>query len=347
MRFLLDNISTFGGDLDSLIILTTLIVMPSFVIAASVFIYYILRYKKRRDDQKAEYILGDEKYGHKIARNILIIDVIVFLLDIVILWGSVSAWSHININFKKEGSKWYFADKKTGKLVETPKSKILEVRIILRAFTFDFQYPGPDGILDTADDIFVSKPKNELHVPVNRKIIVHLSAPDVIHSFWVKSLRFKQDAIPGREITRWFEIDKNLVDKIGSTVNWGKDINMEAVRSAALSYRLAREDYAKGEKTKTELLEQREKLRTVYNDNQLGARLFEIACAEICGPGHYDMSAWMVVDSEESFNRYMNKLIEEQKPASAPKPKKEQKVDTKQDKKTDINKKDEKKIDKK
>jgi cytochrome c oxidase subunit II len=37
----------------------------------------------------------------------------------------------------------------------------------------------------------------ELHVPVGQKVILNMSAQDVIHSFWVPQFRIKQDVIPG------------------------------------------------------------------------------------------------------------------------------------------------------
>jgi cytochrome c oxidase subunit 2 len=37
---------------------------------------------------------------------------------------------------------------------------------------------------------------------------VNLRSEDVIHSFFVPSFRFKQDAVPGREIPTWFEVTK-------------------------------------------------------------------------------------------------------------------------------------------
>ncbi|MEE3715388.1 cytochrome c oxidase subunit II [Tumidithrix elongata RA019] len=48
-------------------------------------------------------------------------------------------------------------------------------------------------IFNYSDDIAVG----ELHIPVNRKIRLNLSAVDVIHAFWVPQLRLKQDAVPG------------------------------------------------------------------------------------------------------------------------------------------------------
>jgi cytochrome c oxidase subunit 2 len=46
---------------------------------------------------------------------------------------------------------------------------------------------------------------NELHVPVNRPVLVSLSAEDVIHSLFIPAFRIKQDAVPGRVTKLWFE----------------------------------------------------------------------------------------------------------------------------------------------
>lgn len=49
---------------------------------------------------------------------------------------------------------------------------------------------------------------NELHVPIGRPVKITLTSEDVIHSFYVPAFRIKQDAIPGRYTTVWFEATK-------------------------------------------------------------------------------------------------------------------------------------------
>ena len=49
---------------------------------------------------------------------------------------------------------------------------------------------------------------NQLHVPVGRPIRITMTAEDVIHSFYVPAFRVKQDAVPGRYTTLWFEATK-------------------------------------------------------------------------------------------------------------------------------------------
>jgi cytochrome c oxidase subunit 2 len=46
---------------------------------------------------------------------------------------------------------------------------------------------------------------NELHVPIGVPVKLTLTSEDVIHSFFVPAFRMKQDAVPGRYTTAWFE----------------------------------------------------------------------------------------------------------------------------------------------
>jgi cytochrome c oxidase subunit 2 len=49
---------------------------------------------------------------------------------------------------------------------------------------------------------------DELHVPVGRPVQLMMTSEDVIHSFYVPAFRVKQDVIPGRYSTVWFEATK-------------------------------------------------------------------------------------------------------------------------------------------
>jgi cytochrome c oxidase subunit 2 len=49
---------------------------------------------------------------------------------------------------------------------------------------------------------------NELHVPVGQPVKLTLTSEDVIHSFYVPAFRIKQDAVPGRYTSAWFEATK-------------------------------------------------------------------------------------------------------------------------------------------
>jgi cytochrome c oxidase subunit 2 len=49
---------------------------------------------------------------------------------------------------------------------------------------------------------------NTLHVPVGRPVKLTMTSEDVIHSFYVPAFRVKQDVLPGRYSTVWFEPSK-------------------------------------------------------------------------------------------------------------------------------------------
>ncbi len=96
------------------------------------------------------------------------------------------------------------------------------VHAIGQQFNWNFHLPGPDGVfgrrelalvsnsnaigLDSSDpaakdDIVVL---GELHVPVDRSVIIDVSSKDVIHNFCLPDMRIAQDAIPGQVIPMWF-----------------------------------------------------------------------------------------------------------------------------------------------
>jgi len=79
------------------------------------------------------------------------------------------------------------------------------VRVIAQQWAWSFVHPGPDQKLDTADDI---KTVDDLHVKVDTLYHFKLESRDVLHSFSVPAFRLKQDAIPGRVITGWFQATK-------------------------------------------------------------------------------------------------------------------------------------------
>jgi len=102
------------------------------------------------------------------------------------------------------------------------KNAIL-VHAIGQQFNWNFHLPGPDGVFGRRDLALVSNANpigldqkdprskddlvvlNELHVPVDRNVVVDVSSKDVIHNFALPSMRIAQDAIPGQIIPMWFK----------------------------------------------------------------------------------------------------------------------------------------------
>ena len=107
---------------------------------------------------------------------------------------------------------------------EFPVTKdVILVHAAGQQFNWNFHLPGPDGQFGRRDVYLVSNSNplgldpndpagkddivtsGELHVPVNRPVIIELSSKDVIHNFCLPSMRIAADAIPGSLIPMWFK----------------------------------------------------------------------------------------------------------------------------------------------
>lgn len=77
----------------------------------------------------------------------------------------------------------------------------VRVEVNAQRWAWNIRHPGLDGIFATDDDVVTM---NDLRVPVGRPVVVQLASSDVIHSFYLPSLRVKLDAVPGRLHSTWF-----------------------------------------------------------------------------------------------------------------------------------------------
>ncbi len=180
LRWLPENVSTFGADIDSLLYLIYYIVTIWFVLTYGAIIYFLIRYR-RRPNQRAVYVHGNtfRQYAW-----ILVLGLIVVVLDVGIDIRGAEVWHKVKLN--------------------VPPADV-QVRVTAKHFNWEVLHPGPDGKFDTQDDHQID---GQLHVPVNKVVHVTLTSKDVIHSFFLPHLRLKQDAMPGRSILVWFEATK-------------------------------------------------------------------------------------------------------------------------------------------
>jgi cytochrome c oxidase subunit 2 len=81
-----------------------------------------------------------------------------------------------------------FAYLGAGNLAEIQRAdpNAMVVKVTAQQWSWSFEYPE-FGVTST-----------ELHVPVDRQILLQMTSRDVIHSFWVPEFRPKQDLVPGR-----------------------------------------------------------------------------------------------------------------------------------------------------
>jgi len=168
--------SSYAHGIDQLFLLILVLVGFWLIVAEAVLFWLVFKYREK-DGRPTRHITGDEPELH---RWITIPHLLVILCDIVIIVPAIMVWYNV-------------------KQAMPPTDRT--VRVIGQQWAWSFQEPGPDGVLDTGDDI---RTVGELHVAVNTTYRFELMSRDVVHSFAVPAFRLKQDALPGRTIIGWF-----------------------------------------------------------------------------------------------------------------------------------------------
>lgn len=178
IEYFIPAASSYAADIDFVFDLVFWIVVAFwFVLVEAAFLYLILRFRKK-DGVKAQYITGYEKVEH---RWIAWPHYVIMVCDVVIVAFAIRVWYEVKQNLPEPD--------------ET-------VRIVAQQWAWSFVHPGPDGRLDTPDDI---RTVDELHLEVGKTYHYLLESRDVLHSLSIPVFRLKQDAIPGRVVTGWFK----------------------------------------------------------------------------------------------------------------------------------------------
>ena len=99
----------------------------------------------------------------------------------------------------------------------------VRVQIFAKQFEWNFRYPGPDDQFGTDDDLVTV---GAMVVPVDRVVLADMRSMDVLHSFYLPNLRFKQDAVPGLSIPIWFRSDKKSADRQTVRNSKGEDVQL-------------------------------------------------------------------------------------------------------------------------
>jgi cytochrome c oxidase subunit 2 len=166
-----EQASAEAGPIDTL--LDVMIVLSCFVFSIVLVMlgYSIWKYRAKP---------GDESDGEPIHGNTKLEIAWTVIPTVIVLAGVVYSWIVLDD-------------------IEEPAaaSDQLRVNVYAQQFKWTFEYPD-QGVTS-----------NELHVPVDRQLDLHLTAVDVIHSFWVPEWRLKRDLVPqGPEET---EVDDTLL----------------------------------------------------------------------------------------------------------------------------------------
>ncbi len=166
-----EQASTIASQIDNLFFFALGIAAFFSILIALLIVYLGVRYRRRHAAQTGEA----PPHGSK-AQTVLEItwSVIPFLiLMVMFIWGV----------------KIYFT-------AARPPADAIQFYVVGKQWMWKIQHP--EGRREI----------NEMHVPVGRPIKLLMTSEDVIHSFFVPAFRIKQDVLPGRYTTMWFQADK-------------------------------------------------------------------------------------------------------------------------------------------
>ena len=143
-------------------LLNVMIVLSSFVFAIVLVMlgYCVWKYRAKP---------GDESDGEPIHGNTKLEIVWTVIPTVIVLFAAVYSWIVLSD-------------------IESKASDAMRVNVTAQQFKWTFNYPLPNGKVASS---------NELVVPNERQLDLHLTALDVVHSFWVPEWRIKKDGVPG------------------------------------------------------------------------------------------------------------------------------------------------------
>ncbi len=261
--------SVHGEMLDDLFNVTLFFTGIVFVLTHIALFWFPYKYQMR-EGQKVKYIPHDNRL------EVWWTVVPAIVLTILVIRG-LSAWNAV------------MAD------VGAADSEVMEIEATAQQFGWTIRYPGPDGKLGARDfhlckdanallgldftdakshdDIVTSAVGDPIMLPLGKKIRVRIIAKDVLHNFDLPHFRVKMDAVPGMPTYFVF-----------------------TPRTSTAQYR--------------EQLRPYPEYNEPYDPEQpLGPKRwekfeYELACAELCGKGHYSMRRIVKIVSPEEFEAW-------------------------------------------
>lgn len=260
--------SEHGGLIDSLFNATLAVTFIVFFLTHILLFWYGYKYRSR-PGHKAQFI------SHNNTIEIVWTVIPAIVLTFLVVKGLV-AWNNIMPDLSAE-------------------DEYLEIEATGYQFAWDIRHPGNDGQLGTKDfrliqpgvnalgmdwsddksiDDIVLAGSDKIILPVDTTIRVRITSKDVLHNFYLPHFRVKMDAIPG--LPTYF-----IFKPIKTT---------EEYRQELRQYPEWNEPYdPEDPESKPRWKE--------FN--------YELACAELCGTGHWSMKRIVEIVSKEKYNDWL------------------------------------------
>ncbi len=192
-------ISEHAPALDRQFMLTIVVVGFAFTAAQLGLGWAVWKFRDTGNNARATYTHGSNKLE-------VVWTVVTAIVFIALAVMGQSVWASLRLHNAPPGS--------------------YQVEVVAQQFAWNFHYPGKDGLFGRTDPALIEEPQNfigldpadpnstddsvtaALAIPVNRPVELILRSKDVIHSFWVPPLRFKQDLVPGMAIKVHFTANR-------------------------------------------------------------------------------------------------------------------------------------------
>ena len=192
------SISAHGAEYDAHFHTTLIVVGVIFVLAQAALGWVMFRFRDRGQQASSSHGNNKMEATWTTATAVLFIGAVLL---------STRVWAAVHI--------------------APPPANSLRIEVFAKQFAWNFRYPGRDGKFGRTDirqindaggnplGIDEKDPAGKddivsatIRVPVHTPILLTLHSRDVIHNFFVRELRLKQDVVPGMEIPLPFQADQ-------------------------------------------------------------------------------------------------------------------------------------------
>ncbi len=256
--------SEHGGDLDSIFNVTLFFTGIVFVLTHIALFWFSYKYRENKN-RTATF------FPHSTKLEIIWTVIPTFVLIFLVVRG-LNIWNDVMADVD-------------------PNEDYIEIEATGYQFAWDIRYPGPDGKLGTKNFRLIEPGVNQLGqdwtdakniddflpdkivLPVGKKVRVRINSKDVLHNFYLPHFRVKMDAVPGLPTVFIF-----------------------TPKTTTAEYRKRLKDYPEYQVPADPTEPDGPQRWEDFN--------FELACAELCGSGHYSMRRIVEIVSEEEYEQW-------------------------------------------
>jgi cytochrome c oxidase subunit II len=286
--FLANNAaSVHGVEIDQLFWITMAIVFGVFLITNGALFFFAWKYGKD-GDRKAMYY----PENHKLELIWTVVPAIV--LAVLIIFG-IKTWTGIMSP-------------------PDPSKALVKVEVNGQQWGWTLRYPGADNTFGDLDvhriggdnllgldfstghvashDDFLS---DTMFLPKGATIDLKIRSRDVLHSVYLPHFRVKMDAVPGMDTRFHFVTNQTSAEfreKLIDHVYWGQ-IDTIVTTTIKKGDTLSDKSIAQMDISRTDTIHKADKFD------------FELACAEVCGRGHYSMRKVVVVLEQKDYDKWL------------------------------------------